>query len=197
MFIRRLAAARDEAARAPAPMLTTAVAPSADDEVAARLLDYLEHLDDSGWAEAREFERRALPAFSRARGGGPEAEPRRRLPAAAAREHTHAQHALHLEWCAILEQKLERFAVAQGMAVEGVAAAVARAVEPARARAAAPHAAELLGAIASAVDFASWSAEMRRAAEVFECVLESERQSPEDDHPPPKGAQRGYCNLPR
>ena len=83
------------------------------------------------------------------------------------------------------------------MAVEGVAAAVARAVEPARARAAAPHAAELLGAIASAVDFASWSAEMRRAAEVFECVLESERQSPEDDHPPPKGAQRGYCNLPR
>ena len=138
-FLQRLDAARREAAREPVVHLSVHRGSCAAEDKAARsddggddddddddwpalLLDYLEHLEEEGWAECRELEARALPAFAvrrrdeeeekegtehdeKAAGASSASAPERR-GCGDADDFSHVHHALFGEWVRLLEVRV-------------------------------------------------------------------------------------------
>ena len=187
-FLARLTAARDEAANASTPCCHGCG--GADDEVAGRLLD-LEHLDDGLGGSARVRGARCPPARARAAAAAGRAEPL----AAGRRGARHTRARAPPRVVRHPRAEARRFAVAQGGGRGRARRSRARSSR-ARARGGAARRGRLRRDRRRGASRAvGGDAPRRRGGGGVRLRKRAARAR--RDHPPPKGAQRGYCGAPR
>lgn len=168
-FLERLGAARDARERDYVELKRGESKGGAASDTVTELLEYLEHLDDAGWAEVRAIEARALDVFSGL--------------ARPAEEFEHDQHELWAEFVASLERALVAFAERRGRSAASLLADV-------RAAHARGDADALVAAVAEATDFEAWARDMRRCAALRTYAVPGSSSA----H---WGPERGFANLRR